>query len=170
MIQIGTAPVQDCTACHWCSNGEGRCVFDQDQVNSTIKLLAESDGLVVGSPVYYAGPTGAVRSFLDRMFYAGTKYFANKPAACVVSCRRGGGETAFECLNKYFSLAHMPVVSSQYWNVIHGHTPEQARQDLEGMQIMRSLGSNMAWLLESIEKAGVEHDEREKRVMTHFIR
>jgi multimeric flavodoxin WrbA len=170
MIQIGKAPVQDCIACGFCWNGEGRCVFDNDQVNRVSKLLAESDGLIVGSPVYYAGPSGAIRSFLDRMFFSSSQNFAHKPAACVVSCRRGGGETAFESLNKFFSLAKMPVVSSQYWNVVHGHTPAEVKQDLEGMQIMRTLGDNMAWMLKSIEKAKLAPPEQEERVGTNFIR
>ena len=127
---------------------------------------------MVGSPVYYAGPNGSLCAFLDRMFFAKAAGYAYKPAAAVVNCRRGGASAAFDRLNKYFTISSMPVVPSQYWNATHGLTPEEVRQDLEGMQIMRTLGRNMAWLLKCIEaaKGTVPHPEIEARVVTNFIR
>ena len=122
--------------------------------------MRESDALVVGSPVYYAGPNATLCAFLDRVFYMKSAPYAFKPAAAVVSCRRGGASASFDRLNKYFTIARMPVVSSQYWNSIHGNTPEQALQDKEGLQIMRTLGDNMAWLVECIaagKAAGIDH-------------
>ena len=128
----------------------------------------------MGSPVHYAAASGAITSFLDRLFYAyGGKFLAHKPGAAIVSCRRGGSTAAFEQLNKYFTISNMPIVSSQYWNMVHGNTPEEVKQDLEGMQTMRILGKNMAWLLKSIQagkEAGIKLPEKEPRAMTNFIR
>ena len=132
--------------------------------------MREADGLVVGSPVYYAGPNGALCALLDRAFYACGGEMADKPAACVVSCRRGGASAAFDRLNKYFTISRMPVVSSQYWNSVHGNRPEETRQDLEGLQVMRVLGRQMAYLLRSMREAGLPKPEREARVSTNFIR
>ena len=129
--------------------------------------------LIVGSPVYYAAPSAQVCAFLDRFFYAGGRRMAGKIAASVVSCRRGGATAAFDCLNKYFLMSNMIVVGSQYWNQIHGNSAEQARADLEGMQTMRTLGENAAWILRSVEagrKAGVPAPVYEPRVATNFIR
>ncbi len=114
-----------------------------------------------------------ITSFMDRVFYGKTPHFANKPAAAVVSCRRGGATATFDQLNKYFSISNMPIVSSQYWNMVHGNTPEEVKQDLEGLQTMRTLGKNMAWLLKCIEagkKAGIALPEREPVIKTNFIR
>ncbi|MCL2059555.1 MAG: flavodoxin family protein [Oscillospiraceae bacterium] len=168
---IGSAPVQDCTACGGCREA-GYCVHKGDSVNACADLLEKADGLVVGSPVYYAGPTGSICSFLDRLFYhKGAKYMY-KPAAVVVSCRRAGSTASLDRLYKYFSLSGMPIVSSQYWAMVHGNTPDEVRQDLEGMQIMRTLGNNMAWLLKCIDAARgtVPLPSREARVGTNFIR
>ena len=172
MFHIGNRPIQDCTACGACAK-TGYCVFRDDAVNECIDLLKTSDGLVVGSPVYFAGPVGQITSFLDRMFFMKSGAYAHKPAAAVVSCRRGGASASFDRLNKYFTIARMPVVSSQYWNSVHGNTPDEVRKDLEGMQTMRTLGENMAWMLATIaagKAAGVPLPASEQRVQTNFIR
>ena len=171
MIQIGTKPVSGCLGCGACIK-TGKCVID-DVVNKFIEKAKEADGFVFGSPVHYAGASGAITSFMDRAFYGKAAIYADKPAAAIVSCRRGGATAAFEQLNKYFTISNMPIVSSQYWNMVHGNTPEQVRQDLEGLQTMRTLGKNMAWLLKCIEAgkaAGIAKPEREAKVATNFIR
>ena len=152
IVHIGSKPIRGCIACGACRE-TGLCVFDDDPVNECSGLLKAADGLVVGSPVYYAAPNGALCAFLDRLFYMKSGAYAYKPAAAVVSCRRGGASAAFDRLNKYFTISCMPIVSSQYWNSVHGNTPEEVRQDKEGLQIMRTLGDNMAWLLKCIEAA-----------------
>jgi len=172
IFQVGKKPIRGCTACGKCSE-LGKCMFDDDAVNVALGKAEGADGFVFGSPVHYAGPSGFIKSFLDRCFYAGSDRFAYKPGAAIVSCRRGGSTAALDQLNKYFTINNMPVVSSQYWNMVHGHTPGDVRQDLEGMQIMRTLGRNMAWLLRSIQagkKAGVPLPEAEERAWTNFIR
>lgn len=172
LFHIGKNPIRGCTACGWCYNGEGKCVFTDDAVDVALEKAKSADGFIFGSPVHYAGASGFITSFLDRFFYAG-KAYAYKPGAAVVSCRRGGSTAALEQLNKYFTISNMPLVSSQYWNMVHGNTPEEVRQDLEGMQTMRTLGKNMAWLLKSIEagrQAGIMLPEQETRQRTNFIR
>lgn len=172
ILQIGTQPVRGCIGCRRCRT-TGHCIFDNGIVNLVIDKAAEADGFIVGSPVYYASANGALIALLDRIFYAGSKNFVYKPAAAVVSARRAGTTASFDELNKYFTISQMPVVSSQYWNMVHGNTPDEVRQDLEGMQIMRTLGRNMAWLLRCIEagkKANVSLSEAEPRVATNFIR
>jgi multimeric flavodoxin WrbA len=142
-------------------------------VNEVMSLAAQSNGIVLGSPVYYASISGQLSSFLDRLFFAGSALMANKPGAAVVSCRRGGASAAFDALNKYFTINNMPVVSSNYWNQVHGSNPAEVKQDEEGMQTMRQLGRNMAWLLKCIEagkKAEVPMPETEERIWTNFIR
>ncbi len=124
---------------------------------------------LTGSPVYYAGPNGALCAILDRVFYAASANFAFKPAASIVSCRRGGASASFDRLNKYFTISNMPIVASQYWNSVHGNTPEEVRQDLEGLQTMRTLATNMAWILKSIENSELPNHEGEKQ-RTNFIR
>ena len=171
IFHIGKGPVQGCTGCGGCGRN-GKCVFD-DGVNRLVERLDEFDGLVIGSPVYYASPNGALLAFLDRLFFAAGKKFAGKPGAAVVSCRRGGATAAFDVLNKYFSISNMPIVTSQYWNQIHGNTPEEALQDAEGLQTMRTLGENMAWLIKCIQAgraAGVPEPVYEKKQSTNFIR
>ena len=171
IFQLGKGPVQGCTGCGGCGRN-GKCVFD-DGVNRLVERLDEFDGLVIGSPVYYASPNGALLAFLDRLFFAAGKKFAGKPGAAVVSCRRGGATAAFDVLNKYFSISNMPIVTSQYWNQIHGNTPEEALQDAEGLQTMRTLGENMAWLIKCIQAgraAGVSEPVYEKKQSTNFIR
>ena len=172
IVSIGTKAVQGCIACGKCAE-LGRCVFNDALYNEVREKLAGADALVVGSPVYYAAASGQITSFLNRLFYAGGRRMAGKLGAAVVSCRRGGAASAFDQLNKYFTICNMPVVSSQYWNQVHGNTPEEVLQDAEGLQMMRTLGENMAWLLRSIEagkKAGVPAPQYEPKVATNFIR
>ena len=166
IFHIGTKPIRGCLGCLKCRE-PGKCVFDDDVCNEMAAGILESDGLVVGSPVYYAGPNGALCALLDRVFYSNMGKFKHKPAACVVSLRRGGASAAFDRLNKYFTIAQMPVVTSQYWNSVHGQKPEDVRRDLEGLQVMRTLGNNMAWLLKCIE-AGNPPPDQEQRVFTSF--
>jgi multimeric flavodoxin WrbA len=172
IFYIGKKPIRGCVGCGKCTE-TGKCVFDDDAVNVALDKGNTSNGFIFGSPVHYAGPSGVIKSFLDRCFYAGSNVFAYKPGAAIVSCRRGGATSAFDQLNKYFSINNMPIVSSQYWNMVHGNTPEEVLQDMEGLQTMRTLGRNMAWLLQSIEagkNAGVPLPEKEDRVWTNFIR
>lgn len=171
ILYLGVKPIAGCIACGKCSQ-LGKCVFD-DKVNEILARSDEFDGLVIGSPVYYAGPSGQIRAFLDRLFYAGGRRFAGKPGAAVVSCRRGGATAAFDQLNKYFTISSMPIVSSQYWNQVHGAYAEQVLQDEEGLQTMRTLGNNMAWLLKCIQlgkENGISLPEREPPVWTNFVR
>ncbi len=171
ILQLGIKPMQGCTACGVCRQ-TGQCVFD-DLVNEVAEKADSVDGLIVGSPVYYAAPSGQLCAFLDRLFYSAAARFAGKPAAAVVSCRRGGATAAFDRLNKYFAISSMPIVTSQYWNQVHGNTPEEVRQDLEGLQTMRTLGLNMAWLLKNIQagrEAGIPAPVYEDKIGTNFIR
>ena len=160
MLYLGKAPVPGCIACGRCRR-DGLCSFG-GQVNDIIKRIDEFDGIVAGSPVYYASASGQITSFMDRLFY---RFFA-RPV-------RGGASAAFDQLNKYFSISQMPIATSVYWNQVHGNTPEQVREDNEGLQTMRYLGENMAWLIKCIQAgkaAGVAEPEQEKRVTTNFIR
>ncbi len=171
ILYLGTKPVAGCIACGKCEE-TGRCIFN-DKVNEVLERLDEYDGMVTGSPVYYAGAAGQLCAFLDRLFYSGGDRMAGKCAAAVVSCRRGGASAAFDRLNKYFTISNMPVVSSQYWNQVHGFTPEDVRKDEEGLQTMRTLGENMAWLLKSTQAArekGLVLPQYEPYVATNFIR
>lgn len=171
IVHIGHKAMQGCTGCGKC-NQLGKCVFE-DLVNEIAEKAKETDGFIFGSPVYYASANGSMTAFLDRLFYSGGEHFAYKPGAAVVSARRAGTTAALDQLNKYFTISNMPVVSSQYWNMVHGNTPEEVKQDLEGMQIMRTLGKNMAWLLKSIEAGkenGLDLPKKEKHVATNFIR
>lgn len=171
ILHLGNGDIPGCRGCGYCKK-KGECVI-KDIVNQTVARADEFDGFVFGSPVYYAGPAGQLLSFMDRLFYSSRGRLAYKPAAAVVSCRRGGSTASLDRLNKYFTISNMPVVSSQYWNQVHGNTPEEVVQDLEGMQIMRALGRNMGWMLRSIDagkKAGVKIPEPEERAWTNFIR
>ncbi len=171
-LWLGTQPMQDCIACFFCQKN-GRCVFD-DLVNATAARLDEFDAIVAGSPVYYGGPTGRLTSFLDRLFFSTDKNkLAGKLAASVVSCRRGGATAAFERLNQFFLMSNMHVVASQYWNQVHGHSPEEVQKDAEGLQTMRTLGQNIAYLLkaqEAARAAGLDRPVYEEQVFTNFIR
>lgn len=172
IVWIGNQPIAGCIDCEACAK-TGKC-FRNDGVNEFVEKAKEADGFIFGSPVHYAGASGAITSFLDRVFYCGSLALRGKPGACVVSCRRGGATAAFDQLNKYFTINQMPIVSSQYWNQVHGNTRIEALQDLEGMQIMRTLGRNMAWMLKCIEagkEKGIEFPvSPEKKVHTNFIR
>ena len=170
IISIGKKAVQGCIACGWCGR-EGRCTFRDDLYFKVMRAIKDGiDGLVVGSPVYYGGPNGSLCALLDRVFYAHGKDLQYKPAASVVVCRRGGASAAFDRLNKYFTILNMPVVSSQYWNMVYGQTPGQAAQDEEGMQTMRTLGRNMAWMIKRLDLQKQGHPEPEPQVRTNFIR
>lgn len=171
IFQIGTQPVAGCIGCRICHSGNP-CVFD-DGVNALAARLDEFDAIVVGAPVYYSGPSGQSTAFLDRLFYSASAKLRGKPGAAVVSCRRGGATASYDRLNKYFGISSMPIVTSQYWNQVHGNTPEEVLRDEEGMQTMRTLGENMAWLLKCIEAgkaAGVPAPDREPPLRTNFIR
>ena len=167
IIQLGIKAVQGCIACNKCAE-LGHCVFQDTLYNQVREALQEADGIVVGSPVYYAGPNGALCALLDRVFYSCSELLAYKAGASVAVCRRGGASATFDRLNKYFTLLNMPVVSSQYWNSVHGMRPGEATEDAEGLQTMRMLGRNMAWLLKGVKRE--ERPEPELRVMTNFIR
>lgn len=169
---VGAKPISGCLGCGACVRNGGTCVID-DSVNPFLENARTADGFIFGSPVHYAAASGALTSFMDRAFYGKTGIFQFKPAAAIVSCRRGGATAAFDQLNKYFTISSMPVVSSKYWNGVHGTCPEEVFQDAEGLQVMRELGRNMAWLLKCIEAgraAGIEAPEKETPVKTNFIR
>ncbi|MDD3228799.1 MAG: flavodoxin family protein [Oscillospiraceae bacterium] len=172
---IGNKPLNGCISCGVCATKK-QCAFD-DKVNEFLNIAADYAGFVFGSPVHYAAAGGAITSFLDRVFYADSNgercSFYLKPAACVVSARRSGTTAAYDQLNKYFGMTQMPIISSQYWNMVHGATPEQVKKDLEGLQIMRTLGRNMAFFLKCKElglKHGVALPEHEETIYTNFIR
>lgn len=168
---LGKPAIHGCTGCCACAK-LSRCVFD-DAVNAVAARLDEFDGIVVGSPVHYSGPSAQICAFMDRLFYSAGKRLQYKPAAAIVSCRRAGSTAALDRLTKYFTINNMPLVSSQYWPQVHGTNPDEVRQDAEGMQIMRTLGENMAWLLHCIEAgkaAGVPAPAQEPRARTNFIR
>lgn len=175
IFQVGIKPIAGCIACKKCGE-TGRCAFS-DVVNEFVDLAVDADGFIFGSPVHYAAASGAMTSFMDRVFYsnmmAGRNAFYLKPAAAVLSARRAGTTAAFDQLNKYFTISEMPVVSSRYWNMVHGAEPQDVKKDLEGLQVMRTLARNMAWLLKCKEagmKAGVPLPVREEVVRTNFIR
>ena len=170
---LGNKPVNDCIACGKCAELGGKCVVDNDVVNELIAKAAQADGFVFGTPVYYAHPSGRILCALARAFYAGGAAFRHKPGAAVAVARRGGTTASFDVLNKYFTICEMPVVSSTYWNNVHGRLPGEAAQDAEGLQTMRNIGQNMAWLLKCIEAgkaAGIDVPVAERGQMTNYIR
>lgn len=178
IFSIGRKPVGGCVDCGGCGRPEkrGSCVFG-DPVNACLEKAAQADGFVFGAPVYYAGVAGSMSAFMDRLFMAGghreQNPFALKPAAAVTSARRAGTTATLDRLNKYFLFAQMPVISSSYWNMVHGNTPEEVRQDKEGLQVMRTLGRNMAFFLKCKAAglaAGVPLPSQEAPVKTNFIR
>ena len=169
IYHIGKRPVRGCIACGACANLK-KCAFDDDPANEMLALMREADGIVIGSPVYYAGPNGALCALLDRVFYASGKTLQFKPAAAVVSARRSGTTATFDRLNKYFTINRMPVVASQYWNGVHGFTPDDVRADEEGLQTMRTLGYNMAWMLKNIANGNQPLPTIEPRKSTNFIK
>ena len=172
---IGNKPLSGCIACKTCVEKHA-CVFD-DKVNEFLDIAGDYDGFIFGTPVHWAGATGAITSFLDRAFYAdfcgGRNNFCMKPAAAIMSARRAGTTATWDQMNKYFGLMQMPIVTSRYWNMVHGAKPEEVKCDLEGMQCMRFLARNMAFLLKCKEaglKAGVALPEQETVTFTNFIR
>lgn len=172
IFHIGLEASGGCRGCGGCAK-TGRCVFASDHMNALFEKAEQADGLIVGTPVHYAASSGAISCVMDRLFMALSGKLAYKPGACVVSCRRGGASATFDEMNKYFTINKMPVVSSQYWNSVHGACPEDVKKDEEGLQTMRVLGRNMAWLLKCIEagkKAGVPMPEQEAKIKTSFIR
>ena len=169
IVWIGNKPVRGCIACGQCAQNAGRCVFDDDVCNQISAKFAEADALIVGSPVYYGQPNGAVLSIIQRSFYSNGGSIAGKPAAAVAVCRRGGATASFETLTLPFQMMNMPVVSSQYWNIVYGREPGQAALDAEGMQTMRALANNMAFLLKATDGKPAPGRGDEQRVYTHFI-
>ena len=169
IVSIGTKAIQGCIACNKCQE-TGVCVFNDEPYRTIREKLQQADGVIIGSPVYFAGPNGMLCALLDRLFYSCRSALLYKPAASVAICRRGGASATFDRLNKYFTVTNMPVVSSQYWNSVHGRRPGEAVQDLEGLQIMRTLGRNMAWLLKNIHQNGLQVPELEQTIRTDFIR
>ena len=169
-IGIGNKPVRGCVACGSCRKNKSTCAFSDDLYDSLLAVLQGGiDGLVVGSPVYYAGPNGSLCALLDRLFYSCSSLLAYKPSAAVAVCRRGGASATFDRLNKYFTINNMPVVPSQYWNSVHGAAAGEAVEDLEGLQTMRTLGKNMAWMLRGLqEEAHPSSDE--PKIKTSFVR
>jgi len=171
IVQIGKEPIIGCTACGGCRKTK-HCVFKDDGVNDFLDKIKDADGVVFGTPVYFAGVAGAVKSFMDRVFYANAAAFRGKPGAIIASCRRGGSSAALDGLSTYLAYAEMPIVTARYWNMIHGNKPEDVKQDLEGLENLRFLGRNMAWLLQCIEagaKAGIKMPEYETKTWTNFI-
>ena len=170
IVHIGTQPVRGCVACGACRKNKTHCAFSDALYDKLRSVLEEGiDGLVVGSPVYYAGPNGSLCALLDRLFYSCGGLMAYKPAASVAVCRRGGASATFDRLNKYFTINNMPVVSSQYWNSVHGAAAGEAVVDLEGLQTMRTLGRNMAWMLRGLGQEALPVSE-EPKLKTSFVR
>lgn len=170
IIHVGHKDIRGCIGCRQCKT-KGKCVFN-DIVNDIAPKFKECDGIVIGSPVYFASANGTLVSFIDRLFYSMTADKIMKVGAAVVSCRRGGNSATFDELNKYFTISQMPIASSQYWNMVHGNSPEEVQQDLEGLQTMRTLGKNMAFLIKSIQLGKKEFGlpEKEEHKFTNFIR
>ncbi|MBQ9138373.1 MAG: flavodoxin family protein [Alistipes sp.] len=172
IVWIGNSPIRGCTACNQCSvKGLGRCIFDDDICNRISEKFAAVDGLIIGSPVYYGQPNGALLSVIQRAFYSNGASIAGKPAAAIAVCRRGGATAAFEALNMPFQMMNMPVVTSQYWNIVYGRAEGEAAHDTEGMQTMRTLARNMAWLLRCTNATPAPgRPADEKWDAMHFIR
>lgn len=168
---IGNKPIRGCIACGKCKTS-GKCAFDDDVVNEFSKMALDADGFIFGSPVYYAGASGQITSFLNRVFYSSGKAFKHKPGAVICSARRAGTTATYDQLNKYLGISQMPIISSYYWNMVHGNTPEEVLQDEEGLCVMRQLASNMAFFLKCLEagrEKGLEPVDVPK-VATNFIR
>lgn len=170
IIQVGHLAVRGCTGCYACGKLK-KCVHD-DVVNEIAEKFKEADGLVIASPVYYASPNGAFLALLDRLFYSSRFDKSMKVGASVVAARRGGCTASFDALNKYFTISEMPIVSSRYWNQVHGNSAEDAEKDEEGLQTMRALGRNMAFLIKCIRlgKEQLPPIEKEKKIYTNFIK
>lgn len=171
IFQLGGEPIRDCLGCNQCT--ETGCFFDSDPVNLFLAKAKKADGFVFGTPVYYAHPSGRILSFLDRVFYSGSGAFAFKPAASVVVARRGGCSASFDVLNKYFGISQMPVAGSTYWNMVHGRVPGEAVLDEEGMQTMRNLAKNLAWMMKCFalgREQEIPLPDTQWEYITNFIR
>ena len=169
IIHIGNDAIRGCIACYQCFE-LGKCVFDDALYTKVRECLVDADGIIIGTPVYYAGANGSLCSILDRLFFSCSDLLRYKPAASVAVCRRGGASAAFDRLNKYFTISNMPVISSQYWNSVHGLAPGDASQDAEGLQTMRTLGRNMAWVLKNLKSNTEPQPTPEESISTNFIR
>lgn len=170
IFHAGSA-TKGCLGCGYCAKN-GKCITD-DCVNEAAELIKHADGFVLGSPVHYAAASGMMTSFLDRLFYSAGEHLRLKPCAVIASCRRGGSTATLDQLLKYPEFKEMPIVNGQYWSMVHGNTPDEIKEDFEGMQVMRTIGRNMAWLLKCInagENAGVEKPGAEEKIKTNFIR
>lgn len=173
IFQVGRKPIIGCTGCRTCKKPDkaGRCVFNDDMVNTVAQALREADGIILGSAVHFASATGAATSFFDRLFYCLEKEAKRlKFGACIVSCRRSGSTATFDQLNKYFTISQMPIVSSSYWNGIHGYTPEDVYADEEGVRTLKVLANNMAYLIKCKNQSNIELPEEPPVVMTNMIR
>lgn len=172
IIWLGDKPIQDCVGCDACKK-LGKCIFDDDIVNEILEKSKLAHGFIFGSPVYYASPSGRIISALNRLFYAGAQHFAFKPASSIVTARRAGTTASLDVLNKYFLINQMPIVSSTYWNMIFGRTADELNRDSEGIQTLKLVGKNMAWILKCINIAncrGENHPQIENKIHTNFIR
>lgn len=174
IFQIGNKAVRGCVGCGGCSKNEDHhCVYTEDTVNAAIDKIKDADGFVFGSPVHFAGASGFLTSFMDRLFWAGGSYLAYKPAACVASARRAGTTVTLDQISRYFGIRNMPVISGSYWNMVHGGCPDDVKKDLEGLQTMQNVGQNMAWILKCIESGkqnGIERPVPVSGAKTNFIR
>ena len=173
IVWVGKDPVRDCTGCLACRKLDNACVFGDDQVNGLIRKAKAADGFVFGSPVYFSNATGALHCLLNRMFYSSSAVFRGKPGAVLVSARRAGTTASLESLYQYLAYCEMPIVTSSYWNMVHGFTPADVEKDLEGLQTLRNLGRNMAWQLKCLQAAkdaGLVKPANEYGARTHFIR
>ncbi len=173
IVNLGNGAVRDCIGCLACRKLDNKCIFEDDLINSICEKAKTADGLIIGTPVYYAHPTGRILSALDRIFYCASSNFKYKPAAAIACARRAGTTASVDVLNKYFTIAQMPVVSSTYWNVAHGANGEDVLKDEEGIQTLHNLAKNMVWLLKCIEagkNAGIKFPETDKSKRTNFIR
>ena len=169
-LQIGTQPMHGCTACNHCKK-TGRCVFDDDLCNRAIDLMADCDAIIIGSPTYYGQPNGTLLSLVQRMCYAAPQVMQNKPAAAVAVCRRGGASAVYQTLLMPFQMLNMPIVTSQYWNIVYGCYEGEATLDAEGLQTMRTMADNMAWMLKKIHNGDPDYPQREaEHKVTNFIK
>lgn len=172
IMWLGTKPIGGCIGCNYCLNNDNKCFMD-DIVNEFLDKAKNCEGFIFGSPVHFAGASGALTSFLDRAFYGRSQMFESKVCASVVSCRRGGATAAFDQINKYALMNKMVVIGSSYWNQIHGTNQDEAKKDLEGLQTMRNLAKNMAYVLRCMDiakKENINKPEFEKSFKTNFIR
>lgn len=171
IITIGSKAIHGCVGCGYCANHNGMCIFGDDILNETAEKMRNADGIIIGSPVYYAGMNGTLKCFLDRAFYTSSAAFKYKPCAAVAALRRSGGVATFDSINHYFNLAQMIITPSMYWNVAHGQKNQEVLSDEEGIQILKMTAKNMAWLLKMLDESKAEKPRLdEDKVRTNFIR